>query len=67
MEIRIPKPCLKCPGCGSKIDKFTIEGPENYAALISSCDNCGAETEFDLIFEDDPKLCNCEVCKKLNG
>lgn len=67
MEIRIPKPDIKCPKCGQKINDFLISGHtfDNIEIKVD-CIICGHCFNLDVVFEDDPLFCNCEICKQLN-
>lgn len=67
MEIRLPKPDIKCVQCGQRINNFVIDGrTESNIEIYSNCSNCGHDIFIDVIFEEDPILCNCDLCKKLN-
>ena len=61
MEIRIPKPTLKCPECMSE----NIKLDHGTTTLYYLCE-CGNAGTVKITFEDDPLFCNCEICKKIN-
>ena len=71
MEIRLPKPDIKCLACGSDNLNFFNDGFHKLdfdeILIDSDCNNCGIDFKIKLIFEEDLLFCNCEVCKKING
>lgn len=67
MEIILHKPKIICPECGTKIESFCIDGlTVDTITIFSDCDNCGADIDINVKFEDDPLFCNCKTCKQLN-
>ena len=65
MEIRLPKPDIKCPQCGSNNFDLILFGDREI--LCYFCLNCEYGEGINIILEEDPLFCNCEVCKKING
>ena len=58
MIIKLQKPT--CPDCKSK--NIRIYSDNQYF----ECNNCGGDYVIDIIWEDEQKFCNCELCKSLN-
>jgi transcription elongation factor Elf1 len=70
MKIRLPKPDINCPNCGSK-DKIDC-GVEQVKKGMSiywffQCKACGEQYDINLVFEEEPKICDCEVCEKIKN